>query len=339
MNFKRMFIILLICTGIGFISQVSAESCNIAVDQLLKDINDRMRKSNPSEPQAIPEWANLKWLKDNLGEPLEKTSIEYTLYLWKDYGTIAINGELGGESIGKSGIESKPFEKPTLNSLTEKLGPVQKTTSQILTMNAWKCENNTISALTDEEGSVIDIDVSGNILFGLNSFRVQKELHEAFEQAINKAEKANTVQVLEKYNAYYKTSFKNNEEVQKDIVEKAKVYYQNLRECKKGAYDYPAQQFMGYVYRIASIEGQENNACNVKIYYEIDEAQPDNKIENDCQFSMIKLSVFDDKAAEDMVIKPGKVYSSEDMTEAQKLEWNGCKNLFNGQESMKSQIP
>lgn len=342
-NRKKIGMVLLACGCFCFIPLLQALTCKITADQILKELKDRnqSQQNSPSstEKKEKAAWENLKWLQDNLGIPLEQKPIEYKLYLWKEYGTIAINGVFGGESIGNSGVTTAPFQKPMLNELIAKLGQPQKVSSQILTQNTWKCENDNVVALIDDEGIVINMAVSGYGVMGLNGFRLQTELYQAFNNKQETSQKDYRTQQIDNYNTYYNTAFKTEEEITKDILEKTKIYYQNLRECKKGAYDFPGIGYGGIIYRIASIIGSENNSCNVKIYQEPDKNTND-YFRQECQFSMDKIKLFDEKAAEDSIPTPGKESNSAtQLSEAQKLDSNSCKEFHNDREIQKNLIP
>jgi len=320
-------------------TNASISPCKIAEDQLLKGLQEKNKPENLTKPQQTAEWEKLPWLLSHFGKFKTRTYALYKLYLWKDYGAIVLSGENGVnvpngeviEAMGKGDIERDPLRPLTIKQLISKLGPPDKTLSDVLFTYTWTCEHDQISAAAGEDGIVIQFNFSGDAgsqVFGVAiPTKLALELSKVAQPAMNNALEGVHQKMIESYNNYFKTSFKSPEEIDKDIIERGKLYYQNLRECKKGAYEYPSPYPAGFLFKIASISGQENNNCIVNILYQMGTSI----IKNECQFPMNQINVFNDKAAENLNTMPMSGNETA-QNEAQKLEWNACRIYVDGKE-------
>lgn len=185
MQFRNAVLIFFITLCSAF--QLNASSCKDYENLIVQQGKDRFKNK-----QQKAAWENFQILKDNFGEPIEKKPIEFKLYLWKNYATITRDGVpmewMGDKSIHENSDD--PWNpKKIIGELTKKLGAPEKVQSQILTNVTWTCEKDTIVALVDDTGTVIDITVAGQGMMGLNAFKLQEQLTEYGKHFFNNTRK------------------------------------------------------------------------------------------------------------------------------------------------------
>lgn len=134
-------------------------------------------------------------------------------------------------------------------------------------------------------------------------------------------------QLINDYNAHFQTNLATPDQVLADANTRMKNYFNNLRECMPGTYQYAmaGAMPMSFVFPATVIEKQ-NEVCVVTTSYDM---PPQGKVEIKCRYSVTTLPLFTDKEAENLVL--GDVsFDSAHLTPLQEAIKTACQMLING---------
>ena len=302
----------------------SSNICLNVINQIRMAIDDHSVQ-NPDLP-----WKNLSTLKQLLGQP-QIESLSNHLYQWNNYSLLQ---KADGSTISfgtlPKGVKANSFTK-----VTSILGVPKSTMNENLIQYQWMCaDNNRLTVLTNENGKMLKILGQSCMDSACSSFSTQFEQSDLYmkmnQQAVNQVTTQENVtlnQAIKDYNAFFKTSFTRETELNADNLPRIKKYFSQVRQCTPGTHQYGLPVLMSYVFPTSTIQGKQNNLCAVETAYNMPQV---GKVTHKCQFRTGSLALFTDQEAENVAAGMVSINTSHP-TPLQKTLNLECQTYVNGE--------
>jgi hypothetical protein len=218
---------------------------------------------------------------------------------------------------------------------SEILSDPTSTKTETLNKYIWSCHNPDYPSVFDTYSVVVTTDQNGKILTiqakdDHDTYQVVLALSELQKELQEKSHEAAKAALIKSYNEKQHTQWQTMEQLDKDIIQKYKDYYTQLRGCMPGVYTYftkyDTPTMTTFTENSAIIEGKSSSGlCKVKniLALPANAAGQSGKAVFTCQYQPQNLAIFtDEQAAWDaMVADPTQASAGK----SNQINWKDCK--------------
>lgn len=275
-------------------------------------------------------WMDLNWLQQKLGKGQSTVTYNY-VYTWPNYSLFAgVDGTLLA-----MGTPPRGFQPKTAAEALNVLGNPKKSTTEKINQISWQCpagDNSTLTFLTDKDNiltTVMGRDCSDETCEMFFTPLTDSALRQKFKQQAQIEAQASIEALTTKlrdYNAYFKTDFSTQEQLNNDVVTKVQNYYSSLRQCSPGIYQYALPVLQEFLFNTSIIGKQNDGQCPVVTSFTIKRI---GKVVLKCDFKSESLQLFTDQEA--LAAAQGlSRFDSENPKPLQKAMDNDCKRYIDG---------
>lgn len=148
----------------------------------------------------------------------------------------------------------------SLDELQKKLGEGKKSTgSNGEVQYDWTCSQDSANSLTvtmGADGKIATLKGSYSDEKGADHFSNRMSEEKILEQRIE--------EFTINYNQYFKSNAKTFDQIKLEALDKVKTFYNAVRNCTPGTYQYMVQDLPGTVFYTSVIKGNQNGGCLIE---------------------------------------------------------------------------